>query len=48
MKKVYRYRLKKISDMDDAEVIRACHWWYTENHLEEEYRSFEAGLMESE
>lgn len=41
-KKVFRYHLKKIADMTDDEVIRACHWWYTEQGLENEYRSFEA------
>ena len=42
MKKVYRYRLKKITDMTDDEVIRACHWWYTEHGLEREYHDWEA------
>lgn len=32
MKRVYRYHMKKISDMSDNEVIQKCHWWYTENH----------------
>ncbi len=39
--KVYRYHLKKIDDMDDSEVMNVCHWWYTENHMEKEYRKFE-------
>lgn len=41
MKKVYRYRLKRIADMTDDEVIRTCHWWYTERGLEREYREWE-------
>ena len=41
MHKVYRYRLKKIVDMDDGEVKGVCHWWYTENGLEREYRLYE-------
>lgn len=41
MKKVYRYRLKRIADMTDDEVIRTCHWWYTEHGLEREYREWE-------
>ena len=42
MKKVYRYRMKKISEIEDQHIIRVCHDWYTENHLEQEYREFEA------
>ena len=38
--RVFRYHLKKIADMDDQEVQHACHVWYTENHLEKEYRAF--------
>lgn len=40
-KKVYRYHMKKISDMDDGEVVQKCHWWYEENNLVDEYRMFE-------
>jgi hypothetical protein len=40
-KKVYRYRMKKIEDMTDDEVIQKCHWWYEEHGLAEEYRRFE-------
>ena len=47
-KKVYRYHLKKIAEMTDDEVIRACHWWYTEQGLENEYRSFEAACIKVE
>ena len=38
--RVFRYHLKKIADMDDQEVQSACHFWYTENHLEKEYWAF--------
>lgn len=39
--KVYRYRMKKINDMNDEEVIQKCHWWCEEHGLVEEYRKFE-------
>ena len=38
--KVHRYRMKKIQDMDDDEVIQKCHWYYEENHLIEEWIHF--------
>ena len=41
-KRVYRYRMRKIAEMDDQAVMRACHDWYEENHLAQEYRAFEA------
>ena len=44
-KKVYRYQMKKISDMDDMEVIQKCHWWYEENHLADDYRTFEDNYL---
>ena len=44
-KKVYRYRMKKISDMDDEEVIQKCHWWYEENNLAADYRAFEDNYL---
>ena len=40
-KKVYRYHLKKVSDMDDQEIISVCHRWYEDHHLAGEYRDFE-------
>lgn len=39
--RVFRFHMKKIDDMDDREVVNACHVWYTENRLEKEYREFE-------
>ncbi len=39
-KKVYRYRMKKIQDMDDEEVGQKCHWWCEENGLTDEYTAF--------
>ena len=42
MKKVYRYHLKKVAEMDDREIISVCHRWYEERHLTREYRDFEA------
>ncbi len=39
-KKVYRCRLKKISEMSDSEIIRACHFYVEENGLMEEWEAF--------
>ena len=39
-KKVYRYRLKKISEMSGSEIIRACHFYVGENGLIEEWEAF--------
>ena len=39
-KKVYRYRMKKISGMTDSEVIRTCHFYVEENGLTDEWESF--------
>lgn len=44
-KKVYRYRMKKIEDMSDDEVIQKCHWWYEENNLVDEHRTFEERMI---
>lgn len=38
--KVYRYRMKKITDMTDEEVIQKCHWYYEENNLVKEWQEF--------
>ncbi len=39
-KKVFRYRMKKISDMTDDEVIEKCHWWQEENNMVDDYWEF--------
>ena len=39
-RKVYRYRLKKTSEMSDREIIRACHFYVEENGLTDEWESF--------
>ena len=39
-KKVYRYHLKKIIDMADDEVIRACHAWQEKNGMVKDYWAF--------
>ncbi len=39
-KKIYRYRMKKISAMSDGEIIRACHYYVEENGLTEEWDTF--------
>ncbi len=38
--KVYKYRMKKVSEMSDDDVIMYCHWYYEENRLNDEWRSF--------
>lgn len=38
--KVYRYRMVKVSDMDDQSVIRACHWYCEENNLTDEFKKY--------
>lgn len=42
LKKVYRYHLKKISDMTDAEIISACHRYVWDNRLVGEWETFRA------
>ena len=37
---VYRYRMKRICDMDDAEAIQKCHRYYEENSLLDEWLKF--------
>ncbi len=38
--KVTRYRMKKISEMNDQDVITACHWYCEENNLVGEWNDF--------
>lgn len=38
--KVYRYRMMKVTDMDDQSVIRACHWYCEENNLTDEFKKY--------
>ena len=40
MKKIYKYRTKKVAEMSDSEIIRACHWYYEENNLVDEFWDF--------
>lgn len=47
-KKVYRYRMKKISDMTDQEVVDKCHAWQEENGMVEDYWSFVNSLKQKE
>lgn len=37
---IIRYRMKKISEMNDQEVITACHWYCEENNLISEWNDF--------
>ena len=39
-KKVYKYGMKKISDMTDEEVIQKCHRWQEENNMVDDYWDF--------
>lgn len=45
-KKVYRYKMKKVSEMTDEEVIQKCHWWQEANHMVEDYWRFVNSLKE--
>ena len=38
--KVFRYRMKKIADMSDDEVIQKCHSWQEENNMVQDYWRF--------
>ena len=40
IKKVYRYKMKKISDMTDEEVVQKCHFWQEENNMVDDYWNF--------
>lgn len=42
--KVIRYRLKKISEMDDGEIISACHFYCEENRLVDEWLAYREEL----
>ena len=42
--KVYKYRMKKVSEMSDDDVIRYCHWYYEENRLLDEWRAFRESI----
>ena len=37
---VFRYRLKKISDMTDDEIVQKCHWWQEEHDMVQDYWDF--------
>ena len=37
---VIRYRMKKISEMNDREVIKICHWYCEENSLISQWNAF--------
>lgn len=38
--RVYRYRMKKVEDMDDLSVIRYCHWYCEEHNLTWEFEEY--------
>lgn len=39
-KKVYKYRMKKVEDMTDSEVISSCHCYCEENRLTDEWYAY--------
>lgn len=39
-KKIYSYRMRKVADMTDDEVVRFCHWFCEDNRLTEEFNDF--------
>ncbi len=44
-KKVYRFHMKKVENMDDEEVIQKCHFWYENNRLVTDYKEFESKML---
>ena len=44
--KIYRYRMKKVSDMTPEEVIQNCHSFYEEQKLTDEWRRFRRSIEE--
>ncbi len=38
--RVFRYRMKKIEDMTDDEVVQKCHWWQEEHRTVDDYWAF--------
>ena len=38
--RIHRYRMKKITDMTDNEVVQKCHWWQEENGMVDDYWAF--------
>ena len=40
IKKVAKYRMKKVADMTDDEVISICHFYCQENSLNAEWNQF--------
>ena len=39
-KKIYTYRMQKISDMSDEELITYCHWYCEDNCIVGEFMDF--------
>ncbi len=39
-KKVYSFRMKKVKDMSDNEVITHCHWYCEDNCIVGEFTDF--------
>ena len=42
MNKVYRYKMKKVDDMSDFELMKVCHWYCEENHLTVDFEKYRA------
>ncbi len=45
--RVYRHRMKKVSDMCDGECIRACHRYCHEENPVEEFLAFRQEMGDS-
>lgn len=39
-KKIHSFRMKKVTDMTDDEVVKFCHWFCEDNRLTEEFNYF--------
>lgn len=37
---IKKYRNKSIAEMNDKQIITACHWWYEEQDLNDEWWKF--------
>lgn len=39
-RKVYKFKMKKVSEMSDKDVITACHHFVEDNRLNDEWYNF--------
>ena len=40
MNNVYRYKMKKVDDMPDSELIRVCHWYCEDNNQTADFDNY--------